>query len=60
LEDALPAAREDINSITEAFIQARYSRNEVDSRQAETVRAIWNRIRRALQEKLKREQSANR
>jgi hypothetical protein len=60
LENSLPSAGEDIDAITEAFIQARYSRREVDSRQAEVVKAIWNRIRRALQEKLKRNESANR
>jgi hypothetical protein len=60
LENSLASAREDIDSITEAFIEARYSRRAVDARQAEVVKAIWNRIRRALQEKLKREASANR
>jgi hypothetical protein len=60
LERSLPSAAEYIDSITEVFIQARYSRREVDARQADVVKAIWNRIRRALQEKLKREGSANR
>lgn len=59
LEASVPAASEDIHSITEAFIQARYSRQEVDSGRAEFVRATWNRIRRALQEKSKSETSAN-
>jgi hypothetical protein len=54
LEQALPAAAEDIDSITEAFVQARYSRQEVDSSQAELVKAIWGRIRHALQRKSKR------
>lgn len=49
LEKALPAVAEDIDSITEAFVQARYSRHEVDSRQADRVKATWERIRRALQ-----------
>ena len=60
LENALPSASEEIDSITEAFVRARYSRQEVDSRQAEFVRTTWNRIRRALQEKLKKEDSLNR
>ena len=53
LDRALPSASEDIDSITEAFIEARYSRQEVDSDKANQVKAIWGRIRRALQEKAK-------
>lgn len=56
LEKALPSAGEDIDSITEAFVQARYSRQEVDSGKAELVKATWGRIRRALQSKSKSEQ----
>ena len=59
LEKALPSAREDIDSITEAFMEARYSRQEVDSRKADVVKATWGRIRRALQSKSKGEQSSN-
>jgi hypothetical protein len=59
LENALPSAREDIDSITEAFVQARYSRQEVDSRKAESVKAIWERIRSTLKSKAKSERSAN-
>jgi hypothetical protein len=59
LEKALPSAGEDIDSITEAFVQARYSRQEVDRSQADLVKAIWGRIRRAFQSKSKSEQSAN-
>jgi len=59
LENALPSAAADIDSITEAFVQARYSRQEVDSRKAESVKAIWGRIRNALQSKSKSEQYAN-
>ncbi|HEU0297278.1 MAG TPA: DUF4129 domain-containing protein [Anaerolineales bacterium] len=53
LEEALPTASEDIDSITEAFIEARYSRQEVESRKAELVKATWGRIRHALQSKSK-------
>jgi hypothetical protein len=59
LEKAVPSASEDIDSITEAFIEARYSRQEVDSGKAELVKAAWGRIRRALQGKSKSEGSAN-
>ena len=51
LEKAVPEASEDIDSITQAFIEARYSRQEVDSGKADRVKAIWARIRRALQSK---------
>jgi hypothetical protein len=51
LEKDLPSASEDIDSITQAFVEARYSRHEVDARQADFVKAIWERIRRALQNK---------
>jgi hypothetical protein len=59
LEKAVPSASEDIDSITEAFVEARYSRQEVDSRKADLVKATWERIRRAFQSKSKSEQSAN-
>ncbi|HLF74878.1 MAG TPA: DUF4129 domain-containing protein [Anaerolineales bacterium] len=59
LEKALPSAGDDIDSITGAFIEARYSRQEVSSKTAELVRATWGRIRRALQGKAKSERSAN-
>ena len=57
LERAIPSATADIDSITEAFVQARYSRQEVDSKKASGVKETWERIRRALQEKAKRDKS---
>jgi hypothetical protein len=59
LEKALPTVGEDIDSITEAFIQARYSRQIVDSSKAELVKTTWGRIRQALQNKSKDERPAN-
>jgi hypothetical protein len=53
LEKALPSAGEDIDSMTEAFVEARYSRREILAGEADAVRAIWGRIRRAFQEKSK-------
>jgi hypothetical protein len=50
LGDALPVAEEDIDSITTAFVEARYSRRAVDAGKADSARATWGRIRRALQE----------
>jgi hypothetical protein len=59
LEKALPSAGEDIAAITAAFVEARYSRQDVDSRKVDLVKAMWSRIRSALQSKSKRERSAN-
>ena len=60
LERAIPSATADIDSITEAFVQARYSRQEVDLKKASAVKETWERIRRALQEKVKRDKSTTR
>ena len=50
LENALPSAEEDIDSITESFVEARYSRREVASRDVDVVKAAWGRIRAALRD----------
>lgn len=49
LQNQLPAVHEDIHSMTEAFIEARYSPRKIDSQEANLVKAAWNRVRRALQ-----------
>ena len=49
LERALPEAHEDIDAITRAFVEARYSRREIVPQDASEVRTIWGRIRRVLQ-----------
>ena len=59
LEKALPTAAEDIRSITEAFVEARYSRQDIDSHKVDAVRGTWGRIRHALQRKAKSEQAVN-
>jgi hypothetical protein len=59
LENALPSEDEDIESITDAFVKARYSRHEVSSGDAGRVKGAWERIRRALQEKPGNKQSAH-
>jgi hypothetical protein len=53
LEQAIPSVQEDIDSMTQAFVEARYSRREVDSQKAASVKATWDRIRRALRGKSK-------
>ncbi len=51
LEKAIPSVNKDIDMITTAFVEARYSRREVNSRDVNIVKATWARIRRALQSK---------
>jgi hypothetical protein len=53
LEKALPSAGEDVDALTAAFVEARYSRQEVDAAKAKTARTTWGHIRRVLQDKLK-------
>jgi len=48
LEDTLPEVDEEVASITEAFVEARYSRQDVDDSQAGRVKRYWERIRGAL------------
>ena len=60
LEKALPSSTEDIDSITKAFVQARYSLHNVNPEDANIVKAIWERIRRALQQKAKDKTASDR
>jgi hypothetical protein len=57
LQKDLPSASEDIDLITSAFMEARYSSREVDAREADTVKVIWGHIRHALQNRSKNEPS---
>jgi hypothetical protein len=52
-EQAVPSAGEDVDSMTEAFIRARYSRQEIHAADSDTVKAAWERVRRQLQERRK-------
>lgn len=51
LQSALPAAADDIHAITDAFMNARYSRQPVDMEQSQRVETIWDRLRRTLKGK---------
>jgi hypothetical protein len=51
LEDALPAADEDIDSLTGSFVEARYSSHPVPPEEANRVRTAWERIRKILRGK---------
>ena len=48
LERALPSVNEDVHSITEAFVEARYSPRKINSEEVNLVKAAWKRVRRAL------------
>ena len=48
LEDALPDADKDVASLTDAFVEARYSPRDVDENQAGIVRRYLERVRSAL------------
>jgi hypothetical protein len=52
---ALPSADKDIDSITRAFVEARYSRHDVNPEDAGVIKAIWARLRQALQRRSKTE-----
>jgi hypothetical protein len=53
LEKDLPSADEDVDSITDAFVKARYSRHDISPEDASMVKGAWGRIRRALLAKSK-------
>ncbi len=48
LEAALPENFEDVASLTDSFVEARYSRHDISTEQAGTVQTLWERIKRAL------------
>jgi hypothetical protein len=52
LEKALPSSEEDVNSITEAFVTARYSRQKIDSAKVNLVKTAWGNIRRVFNTQL--------
>jgi hypothetical protein len=45
----LPEAQQEMTSLTQAFVEARYSRRAFDREQDRRVRVIWKRVRAALQ-----------
>jgi hypothetical protein len=48
LEGIIPEVDQDLASLTESFVEARYTRKEIDEEQATLVRHYWERIRGAL------------
>jgi hypothetical protein len=51
LDRVLPTAGDDIDQLTDAFIEARYSRHAVENEDANRVKKIWEKIRKTLQGK---------
>ncbi len=48
LESQIPEIDQDVDGLTEEFIEARYSRHEIPPEHVNLVRRYWNRIKRAL------------
>lgn len=49
LASRLPEAAQDVEQLTQAFMEARYSRHEVEPLQANRSRSNWQRVKAALQ-----------
>ncbi len=53
LEGDLPDVDEDLKSLTNAFVEARYSRHTITTERANLVQTYWNKIKRALRSQKK-------
>ena len=53
LQDHLPGVEGDISSMTDEFMEARYSQHEITAPHASLVQSYWERIKRALRAALK-------
>jgi hypothetical protein len=49
LEPNLPHAQQDMASLTHAFVEARYSRREIEPDRAGQIQTYWQRVKAALQ-----------
>ncbi len=54
LRQELPDTTADVNDLTQAFLQARYSPQPIDTGEATAVKPIWKRLRTAIKQKRKR------
>jgi len=50
LDKSLPEVSDSVDSMTESFMEARYSKHLIEPKQASLVQAYWERIRQALRE----------
>ena len=48
LDEHFPELEPDLAGLTETFVKARYSREAVERREAETVKPLWQRLKAAL------------
>ena len=48
LESQIPEIDQDVDGLTEEFIEARYSRHDIPPEHVGLVRRYWERIKRAL------------
>lgn len=48
LDERFPELEPDLTGLTEAFVQARYSRHPVQQEEVDEVKPLWQRIKRAL------------
>jgi hypothetical protein len=48
LRDALPESEDEITTLTQGFIEARYTQKTVDATLASTVKAVWRKLQTAL------------
>ncbi|MGD2205545.1 MAG: DUF4129 domain-containing protein [Anaerolineae bacterium] len=48
LDERFPDLERDLNGLTEAFVEARYSRRPVQEKDAKAVKPLWQRIKAAL------------
>ncbi len=51
----LPEAQTETDQLTQAFVEARYSRRSIEANEVRRVRAYWERMRAALQARRRRE-----
>lgn len=56
LDAAAPEVDDEINALTESFVEARYSRHDVTPEDATHVQSYWERIRAALRRRLKKKE----
>jgi hypothetical protein len=57
LSAELKEAREDVDTLTDSFVEARYSDHDIASNAAHRVGSVWQRIRRIFQERRNRRQA---
>lgn len=59
LEHTWPESEFDVQSLTDAFVSARYTAAEISTDEARQAKSIWERIKRALRGKSKSEEGAS-